>query len=272
MLNSEVKYILQEQFSKERNYKIIMNNVEKRHVSYDKILKFILLPACAIIIIAIILPNINKNEDDYKEIAYTNTIYDNKQNTVFEIGNSNKIVEKTIEGEEASWAYDPTNPINLINDISETKCVVKVKIASIGEGEMLPKQENFYNPFTCYTPIEMQVVSNLLDENELLGNVTAYITGGKMKIANILKGTKEEIEYMGIYDVSQVDPEKYIEYKWSVPYYEPNIGEEYVIILNKVNPNLYQIMGGGYGIFKIEKTKEDMEIYRNVITNKEWKM
>lgn len=189
----DVNDIIQEIYTE--LYQIIINNVEKRNVSYDKILKFILFPACAIILIAIILPNINKNEDDYKGIAYTNTIYDNKQNTILEIGNSNKIVEKTIE--EASWSYDPTNPFNLINDISETKCVVKVKIASIGEGEMIPKQENFYNPFTCYTPIEMQVVSNLLDENKLLGNVTAYITGGKMKIANILKGTKEEIEYMG---------------------------------------------------------------------------
>ena len=40
---------------------------------------------------------------------------------------------------------DPTIPDNLINNHSKSNYVVKVKIISIGEGEMLPKQENFYN-------------------------------------------------------------------------------------------------------------------------------
>ena len=110
---------------------------------------------------------------------------------------------------------------------------------------MLPKQENFYDPYTCYTPIKMQIIDNLLDTNKISGTITAYMTGGKMKIANILKGTKQEIEYMGISDVSQVDPEQYIEYKWStLPYYEPNIGDEYIIVVNKTNQNLYQMKIG----------------------------
>ena len=44
---------------------------------------------------------------------------------------------------------------------------IKVKIISIGEGEMLPKQENFYNPHTCYTPIKIQITDNLMDTNKL---------------------------------------------------------------------------------------------------------
>ena len=62
--------------------------------------------------------------------------------------------------------------------------------------------------------------------------------------------------------------EQYIEYKWSVPYYEFNIGEEYVLILNKTNSTLYQIFDGGYGIFKVEKSSDGREIYKNVISGK----
>ena len=180
-------------------------------------------------------------------------------------------IYKTIEGGKACWAYDPTVVKNLLEDNSESKYVVKVKVLSVGEGEMLPKQENFYDPYTCYTPIKMQIIDNLLDTNKISGTITAYMTGGKMKIANILKGTKQEIEYMGISDVSQVDPEQYIEYKWSVAYYEPNIGDEYIIIINKTNENLYQVMCDGYGMFKVEKLDNGVskcyiwEIVRNVI-------
>ena len=156
----------------------------------------------------------------------------------------------------------------MLEDNSESKYVVKVKVLSVGEGEMLPKQENFYDPYTCYTPIKMQIIDNLLDTNKISGTITAYMTGGKMKIANILKRTKQEIEYMGISDVSQVDPEQYIEYKWSVAYYEPNIGDEYIIIINKANENLYQVMCEGYGIFKVEKLDNGTEEYRNVISGR----
>ena len=133
---------------------------------------------------------------------------------------------------------------------------------------MLPKQENFYCPFTCFTPIKIQIEDNLLDNNKLNGTITTYMEGGKIKIANILKATPQEIEYMGVYDASQVNPEQYIEYKWSVPYYEFNIGEEYVLILNKTNSTLYQIFDGGYGIFKVEKSSDGSEIYKNVISGK----
>lgn len=311
MLDKEVKDILQEQFSQERNYQKVLNNVNKKTISYNKIFKLALLPTCAAIIAAIMIPNMKNNDNEYKGIAQVNTIIEQTgTNTVVEITDANEIVEtptieetpatqvetgnnnerkdsktnektipndnsskiqvakdtiyKTIEGGESSWRYDPTIPSNIINDQKENKYVVKVKILSVGEGEMLPKQEKFYNPYTCHTPIKMQVVDNLLDTNKLSGTITAYITGGKIKIANILKGTKQEIEYMGIYDASQVDPEQYIEYKWSVPYYEPNIGDEYVLIINKTNPSLYQISAGGYGIFKVE----GQGVYRNVISGK----
>lgn len=267
MLNNEVKCILQEQFSKDRNYQMIMNNINKKQNrnNYVKIIKYAILPTCAILLAAIVIPNMNNKQNEFnKGIAQANTIVEQTQL-------AKDTIYKTIEGGEASWAYDPTIPENIIKDNPKSKYIVKVKITSIGEGEILPKQENFYNPFTCYTPIKMQVIDNLLETNKLSETITAYIVGGKIKIANILKGTKQQIEYMGIGDVSKVDPERYIEYIWSDPYYEPSVGEEYVIIIGKANENLYQICCGGYGIFKVEKL-DNQERYINVVTNKEWKI
>ena len=233
MLNNEVKEILQAQFSKEENYKKIIKNVNREQKTYNKIIKIALLPTCAALLATIIIPNMCNKSIDF---AKTNI---SGNNTVIEQDNqiqvSKEKIYKTIEGGKACWAYDPTVVKNLLEDNSESKYVVKVKVLSVGEGEMLPKQENFYDPYTCYTPIKMQIIDNLLDTNKISGTITAYMTGGKMKIANILKGTKQEIEYMGISDVSQVDPEQYIEYKLSVAYYEPNIGDEYIIIINKTN-------------------------------------
>lgn len=261
MLDKDIKNILQEQFSQEGNYKKILDNVNRKLLLYNKILKFALVPTFTIIFVAIIILNTNNNK--YVANNENNIITNN--NTNVQVA-KNKIY-KTIKGEEACWAYDPTIPSNLINDCPESKYVVRAKILSVGEGEMLTKQENYYDPFTCYTPIKIQIIDNLLDTNKLSNIVTAYMTGGKIKIANILNGTKEEIEYMGIYDQSQVDPEQYIEYISEEPYYELSIGDEYVMIINKTTPSLYQVFCGGYGIFKIENSNEK-EIYKNVITNK----
>lgn len=315
MLDKEVKDILQEQFSKDRNYQKVLNNVDNKSISYNKIFKFALIPTCAVVLAAIIVPNINNNDNNYKGIAQINTIVEEQEtNTIVEIADKNETEEtpkieetttiqaeieknnqnkenktnvnitpkdnslqvkvakgtiyKTIEGGQSSWAYDPTIPSNIINDHIETKSVVKVKILSVGEGEMLPKQEKFDNPYTCHTPIKMQIIDNLLDTNTISGTITAYITGGKIKIANILKGSEQQIKNMGIQDISQLDEEQYIEYKWSVPYYEPNVGDEYVIILNKTNSSLYQISCGGYGIFKVEKASGGKEVYKNVVSDK----
>lgn len=179
-----------------------------------------------------------------------------------------------------SLAYDITVPENIVNDHPENKYVVKVKILSVGEGEMLPKQENFSNSFSCYTPIKMQIIENLSSKNSLSGEITAYINGGKIKIRDILKGTPYQIECMGIYDANAITEDRYdeyIEYKWAgpeieEPFFEPEIEKEYVIIINKTNPKLYQICCGGYGIFNVSKNSSGDEIYANVISNKVWKI
>jgi len=321
MLENEVKLILEEQFSKEKNYKKVIYNIQKnQRKKYIKIIEYALLTTCAILVIVTLTQNhkteniynrdiayidntkneqnvklevtnnngenessiidieIPKEDKDKIEVEKNNDVKDNKINEKEVIKNNDTIqvakndIYKTIQGGEASWAYDPTVPENIIKNGSKSKYLIKVRIISIGEGEILPKQENFYNPFTCHTPIEMQIQDNLLSTNELSGIITAYITGGKIKISSILEtATKQEIEYMGINDISQVDKEKYIEYIWADPFYEPKIGDEYVMIISKANENLYQICCGGYGIFKIDKSG-NQERYINVITNKEWKI
>ena len=65
-----------------------------------------------------------------------------------------------------------------------------------------------------------------------------------------------------------IDKEKYIEYIWADPFYEPIIGDEYVMIIGKANEKLYQICCGGYGIFKVEADDKGNKIYKNVITGK----
>jgi hypothetical protein len=319
MLDNEVKYILQEQFSQEKNYQKIINKNNKN--TYAKIIKYAILPICAVALVAIIIMPNNK-DDNYKGIAYVNNIEieENSLNTIIEIADDNEIIENKITEEipneqietgknneskdnkinetkkttddnsttvqvaekeiyttidhsgEASWAYDPKIPTNLINDHPTSKYIIKVKVTSVGEGEMLPKQENFYNPYTCYTPIKMQIIDNLSETNTLSGTITAYIDGGKIKISNLLTTISEDTaRNLGILNLSKEDQEKYIEYIWTNPYYKPTIGNEYVIIINKANANLYQIMCGGYGIFKVDKS-DGQEKYINVITNKEWKM
>ena len=142
MLNNEVKDILQEQFSKESNYKKIMYNIEKKQSrnSYIKIMKYALLSTCAIIFVAvIIIPNYNK-DDNYKGIAYVNNIKteENKSNEMIEI--ADKEIYKTINaGGETSWVYDPTVPENIVKDNITTKYVIKVKVISVGEAEILNK-------------------------------------------------------------------------------------------------------------------------------------
>lgn len=270
MLNNEVKEILQEQFSKEENYKKIIKNVNREQKTYNKILKIALLPTCAALLATIIIPNMcNKSVDFAKtNISGNNTVIEQDN----QIQVSKEKIYKTIEGGEECWAYDPTVVKNLLEDNSESKYVVKVKVLSVGEGEMLPKQENFYDPYTCYTPIKMQIIDNFSDTNKLSGTITAYITGGKIKISNLLETIKyEDAKSLGILNLSIENQKKYIEYIGTTPYYEPTIGDEYIIIINKTNENLYQVMCDGYGIFRIDKSN-NQEKYINVITGKEWRI
>jgi len=64
VLDNEVRAILQEQFSMKRNYQRVINNVNKKHNRniYAKIIKYTLIPTCAIIAICTI-GRLNKNKE-----------------------------------------------------------------------------------------------------------------------------------------------------------------------------------------------------------------
>lgn len=79
MLDNEVRAILQEQFSMERNYQKVIDNVNKRQNKkrYTKIIKYTLIPTCVIVAVCIIgTLDKNKEKEDIN-IAKENHI-DNK--------------------------------------------------------------------------------------------------------------------------------------------------------------------------------------------------
>ena len=266
MLDDDAKKIMYSKFDKDTNFQNIIKNVnqKKRKKIYIRLFQYALVPSCTILIICVLMLKNNNVANllvGKRNTALLNTMV--KDNSIMDI-EMNKMIEnlenkipteisdkkeiyRTINSGEAIMSDDPTIPDNLINNHSKSNYVVKVKIISIGEGEMLPKQENFYNPHTCYTPIKIQITDNLMDTNKLSGIINAYINGGKIKISNLLKTiNNEEARNLGVLNLSKEEREKYIEYIWTTPYFEPAIGDEYVMIIHKTNSDLYQIMCGGY--------------------------
>ncbi len=288
MLSEEVKLIMEEKFDKGKNYKKIIQNVKKsknRRKSYLKAMQYALLPSCAVIVLGIVaIPTMKNNNNKFKnELAiaeannenltngndeiYTNTeinssnnvIVEEDKNIIEEVPTSitvAKEVYKKIECGEASWAVNPSIPSNLIN---KTSSVVRVKILSVNDAEMIPEQQNFKDPYRAYTPVEMQILDNLYGKN-LSGKIKAYLTGGKIQIAKLQNSASEEqLKNLGINNLSSEDKLKYIDYETSYDY-DLTIGNEYIIIIKQVNNNLYKISENGYDIF-------DAETYKNVLTN-----
>lgn len=262
MLDDDAKKIMYSKFDKDTNFQNIIKNVnqKKRKKIYIRLFQYALVPSCTILIICVLMLKNNnvanllvgkRNTTLLNTMVKDNSIMDIEMNKMIE-NLENKIpteisdkkeIYRTINSGEAIMSDDPTIPDNLINNHSKSNYVVKVKIISIGEGEMLPKQENFYNPHTCYTPIKIQITDNLMDTNKLSGIINAYINGGKIKISNLLKTiNNEEARNLGVLNLSKEEREKYIEYIWTTPYFEPAIGDEYVMIIHKTNSDLYQIM------------------------------
>lgn len=190
--------------------------------------------------------NLNENNADI------NDIYNDQKGNVI----PNNLIYKNIDCGEASWMKDPSISLNLIDDNTS---IVKVKILSVGEAEFLPKQDKFYDPYKAYTPVKMKVLENM-NENKLPEEITAYLTGGKVKISKMEKSiSREQAQNLGINTLSEVEKENFIQYS-TIYDYELKEGNEYIIIIKKVNNSLYRIPENGYDIF-------DINTKRNVITN-----
>ena len=219
MLDDDAKKIMYSKFDKDTNFQNIIKNVnqKKRKKIYIRLFQYALVPSCTILIICVLMLKNNnvanllvgkRNTTLLNTMVKDNSIMDIEMNKMIE-NLENKIpteisdkkeIYRTINSGEAIMSDDPTIPDNLINNHSKSNYVVKVKIISIGEGEMLPKQENFYNPHTCYTPIKIQITDNLMDTNKLSGIINAYINGGKIKISNLLKTINNEEARTGLWN------------------------------------------------------------------------
>ncbi|MGM0867543.1 MAG: hypothetical protein ACQEWF_23100 [Bacillota bacterium] len=186
-----------------------------------------------------------------------------------ENNNSSNISPENIYGtfeSEYSWVKDPKLPENLIHE--GITSIVHLKVLSMGEAEILPKKENFYND-TPYTPIEVEIVDTI-SGNPLSGKKTVYIQGGNIKISKLIESMDiQRSNKMGLNQLSQEKKDTmYITYS-SDHDYKMEIGEEYVVILVNPAEDIYTVMANGYGIFDIEKTKSSKKIFKNVVTGKD---
>ncbi|MBP3255208.1 MAG: hypothetical protein J6M60_01785 [Clostridia bacterium] len=69
MLNNEVRSILEQQYSMERNYERIIKKVENNKIPSFKILKFTLIPICIMILAIVTITNKNEKEEvQFKQI------------------------------------------------------------------------------------------------------------------------------------------------------------------------------------------------------------
>ena len=289
MLDNEVKSILKEQFSMDTNYKIIMNNINKKQISYNKVFKIALLPTCAAVIAAIIIPNLNNKPDEFAQgIAKVNTIEniiitEQDNNTMVEIAKDNEVVEtnnkeetpttqvetgKNSESKDsktneknifgtfemsANWAKDPLVPENII-EMSKNCAVIKAKIISVGEAKFLNEKDP-----SPYTPVEVEI-EEILDGTLEKGNKTIYVEGGEIKVSEVLKTLNEaEKEKMGLNKISEDEANNMFIIYETEEDYKMELGNEYILVLSNKDNSI--VMANGYGIF----VEEDGSII-NVLT------
>lgn len=218
---------------------------------------------------------IENNEESNNSIKTVNNSTNTKQFTdsKSDVVTSNNVKEiyGTIET-HYSRNTDPSIPENLL---IEGASIVRLKVISTGEAEILPATEDF-DSSRPFTPINAEVLDTVYG-NTLSGEITVYISGGDIKIANLIDNTreKESIDKMGLNDLSQDEKEsQYISFL-SEDHYMMEVGEEYMVIIGKQDENVYRIISNGYGIFEIPLTNASARssnklMYTNVLTGKEF--
>lgn len=234
------------------------------------IIAFLVLVLVGIAITIVMISIMNNNENNMKTAKVDND---------FNLNEKFDKEEKKIFGEynisEGMNDKDPKIPQNLLNN--NYTFVVKVKVIAIGsEAQILPRTENFYNPYMPYTPIEIEVIDSISGDN-LTGKMTVYIQGGDIKISALEKTIDvEEQKKMGIYDLTKEEKESmFIEYSIDNNY-DLVENNEYVLLLSKQATDLYTINSNGYGIFvedsSIVKNRSNSMVLKNVLTGNKLEM
>lgn len=149
---------------------------------------------------------------------------------------------------EASYSKDPRIPENLL-DVIDTH-ILKIKVIKILEGEILPKMQNYYNPYTPCTPIKVELIENIYGNNIALKEDIIYMKGGKIRISNLINHLDDvDIDRMGLGTLTEAEKEnKFINYTSEFSY-DIQEGKEFVVIVGKMDEGIYQIVDEGCGIF-----------------------
>ena len=111
--------------------------------------------------------------------------------------------------------------------------ILKIKVLEILDGEILPKMKHYYNPYQTCTPIKVELIENIYGEEISLKENIIYMTGGKIRISNLIKHLDSvDIDRMGLDTLTQEEQEnKFIKYSSEFSY-DIKEGEEYTIINN----------------------------------------
>ncbi len=213
---------------------------------------------------------------------YNIIINNSKNNENINIGEQQNNEEKNdilfSQTIEATYSKDPKIPENLL-DVVDTH-ILKIKVSEILEAKILPKMENYYNPYQPCTPIKVELIENLYGEDIVLKDDIIYMQGGKIRISELIKHLDDvDIERMGLNTLTKEEKEnKFIKYSTE---YSTDIqeGKEYVVIIGKMDNGVYTIVDEGCGIFVAENinlTADDTStvnqtngiVLKNIFTNK----
>ena len=158
------------------------------------------------------------------------------------IGKVNENVQNSIEENEilftvsssASYDEDPRIPENLL-DMVDTH-ILKIKVLEILDGT---------------------VKENII-----------YMTGGKIRISNLIKHLDSvDIDRMGLDTLTQEEQEnKFIKYSSEFSY-DIKEGEEYTIIVGKMDEGIYKIIEEGCGIFVTDNIDTSTKLIPNTTIN-----
>ena len=190
------------------------------------------------------------------------------------IGKVNENVQNSIEENEilftvsssASYDEDPRIPENLL-DMVDTH-ILKIKVLEILDGEILPKMKHYYNPYQTCTPIKVELIENIYGEEISLKENIIYMTVGKIRISNLIKHLDSvDIDRMGLDTLTQEEQEnKFIKYSSEFSY-DIKEGEEYTIIVGKMDEGIYKIIEEGCGIFVTDNIDTSTKLIPNTTIN-----
>lgn len=163
---------------------------------------------------------------------------------------------------EASYAYDITQPINLIKEHDDS-VVAQIVFGDIEMGIMNNNGTDI--PLRPIEVVDIKILSG--NVSGTLNNV--YMEGGLINLKTYIESVgQERVEKFGFNDLSENEKENlYLDV--SLEYdYDFDQGKPYTVVLRKDYDGKYIINTGGYGIFEGNKRERSFKGFENVFTKK----